>query len=189
MELALFGDQGADADAGIHPAMLAQIADAAAVGVAPLGLQLFDDLHGPDLGGAGDGAAGETGAQQVHRLPLRIQLAVDGGHQVMHRREGFHRKQAGHADRAGSADPADVVAQQIHDHQIFRSVLVGASELQGAGLIQRRVGQPRTGALDGLGLDMALVEQQETLGERLNMAPCGKRRKAEKGARLAWDSA
>lgn len=97
---------------------------------------------------------------------------------MVHRRKGFHRKQAGHADRTGPANPADVVAQQIHDHQIFRSVLVGLRQLAGTGLIQRRVGQPRTSALDGLGLDVALVEQQETLGREAQDGPL---RQAEEG--------
>ena len=114
-----FGDQSANADAGIHPAMLAKIADAAAIGIAALGLQLFDDLHGADLGGAGDGATRETGAQQIDSLPACIQLTVDGGDQMMYRRKRLHAKEMWHADRARPADPPDVVAQQINNHQIL----------------------------------------------------------------------
>lgn len=36
--------------AGVHGAVEAEIADGAAIEAATVGLQLFDDLHGADLG-------------------------------------------------------------------------------------------------------------------------------------------
>ncbi len=119
MQTARFGNQGANTDAGVHPAMLAEVADAAAVGVASLGLQLLDDLHGADLGRTCDGAARETGAQQIDSLPAIIELAMNGGDQMVHCRKGLYRKEVRDADRARSAHPPDIVAQQIHDHQIL----------------------------------------------------------------------
>ena len=96
----------------------------------------------------------------------------------MHRREGFHGKEVRDRDRPRPAHPADVVAQQIDDHQVLRSVLVGAGERLGHPGILGGIRVARPGALDGLGLDMALVEQQETLrGEAQN----GAVRQADKG--------
>ena len=42
-----------------------EIADAAGIDPAPLGLQLVDDLHGANLGRARDGAGGKAGGQRV----------------------------------------------------------------------------------------------------------------------------
>ncbi len=57
-------DEGADGDVGVHGAVESQVADGAGVDSAAMGLQFFDDFHGPDLGCAGDGAAGEAGSQE-----------------------------------------------------------------------------------------------------------------------------
>ena len=40
--------------------MQPQVADGPAVDVAHVGFQFVDDLHGPDLGAAGDGAPGKV---------------------------------------------------------------------------------------------------------------------------------
>ena len=84
---ALLCQQGADGDAGVHPAMHADIADAAAVAIAPVRLELFDDLHGADLRRAGDRAARKAGAQQIQPVQSVSQLAGDGGDQMVDGRE------------------------------------------------------------------------------------------------------
>jgi hypothetical protein len=65
---------GADGDAGVHVAVVADVAHGAGIGAAALAFQFLDDLHGPDLGRAADGAGREGGAQQVvgvHALAQR----------------------------------------------------------------------------------------------------------------------
>ncbi len=57
-------------------AVEADIADAAAIGAAARGLQLGDDLHGPDLRRPGDGAAGKGGAQQIDGVVPASRSAV-----------------------------------------------------------------------------------------------------------------
>ena len=58
-------DQGPQGDAGVHVAGEVDVADGAGVGPALGRLDLVDDLHGPDLGSAGDRAGGQAGAQGV----------------------------------------------------------------------------------------------------------------------------
>ena len=55
------------------------IADRAAVGAAAVGFNLVDDLHGPDLGRAGDGAGRQTGAEGVEGGLARPHSADDVG--------------------------------------------------------------------------------------------------------------
>ena len=49
----------------VQVAVQPQVADGPAIDLAHLGLQLVDDLHGPDLGQPVIGAAGEGGPQEV----------------------------------------------------------------------------------------------------------------------------
>ena len=37
----------------------------------------------------------------------------------MHGGVGLDLEQLGHLDRPGNRDPADIVAQKVHDHQVF----------------------------------------------------------------------
>ena len=55
--------RGADGDVEVRAAVEADVADGAAVDAARGLLDLRDDLHGADLGRAGDRAAGEGGAR------------------------------------------------------------------------------------------------------------------------------
>ena len=59
--LASLDHDGTDVDADIHVSGEAEIPDRAGVGATARGLQLLDDLHGPDFRSAGDGAGREAG--------------------------------------------------------------------------------------------------------------------------------
>src|SRR5436190_2141708 len=60
LDPALADGEGADEEARVHTAVEADVTEAAAVGAARRLLELGDDFHGANLGGAGDGAAGES---------------------------------------------------------------------------------------------------------------------------------
>ena len=55
-----FHHDGADDDAGVEIAVVAEVADGAGVKAALLRLQLADNLHGADFRRAGNGAGGES---------------------------------------------------------------------------------------------------------------------------------
>src|SRR6185312_10767800 len=57
--------EGADGDAGVEVAAEVGVEDGATVDSAAGGLELFDDLHGADLGGSTEGAGGEAGTEGV----------------------------------------------------------------------------------------------------------------------------
>src|SRR5271170_8001955 len=60
-----FEEQGAAGDAAVSVAGEVGVEDAASVNAAAGGFELFDDLHGADLGRAGERAGGEAGAEGV----------------------------------------------------------------------------------------------------------------------------
>src|SRR3954467_13048078 len=76
----------ADVDARVEVARVAQPADRAAVAAALDGLELVDDLHGADLGRAGQRAGGQHRTQRVHRADALAQGPGDGADDVHDRR-------------------------------------------------------------------------------------------------------
>src|ERR1039457_4057354 len=80
--LAVGGHQGADGDAGVEIAGEVRVEHRAAVGAAAGGFQLFENLHGADLGSAGEGSGGEAGAQGIDGGQLALEEAGDGADDV-----------------------------------------------------------------------------------------------------------
>src|SRR5690606_20712956 len=144
--------EGADADGQLGGAAVGvDPADAAAVRAAGGGFHRVDAPQGARLGGAGDGAGREGRGEQLGPAGPGAQVAADGGHQVHESRVLLDGAQVGHGDGAGGADPADVVADEVHDHDVLGGVL----------LQQVRLGA--AGALGRAGLDGAPVAAEEEL--------------------------
>jgi hypothetical protein len=59
---------------------------------------------------------------------------------------------------AGLADPRQVIAHQIHDHQVFRPILQRSGQRIGFGPVLLGIRPARAGALDGPGLDSPLAD-------------------------------
>ena len=157
----------ADGDVGVERAGHAPVADRPAVDAAARRLALGDDLHRAQLGRARDRAAGKRRAQRIERVGARRQVADDRRHQVVHGGVALQREQLRHADAARRAHARQVVAHQVHDHQVLGPVL----RALGQRLTQRRVvlgtEAARAGALDRPRLDVARrVHVQEPLGRR-----------------------
>ena len=162
---------GADHDAGVHRAGGAEIADRAAVHAPPRRLQLGDDLHGPDLGRAGDRAAGKGRAEQVD--------GVGAGRRARRRRS---RPGGGPSDAAPARTapaPARVPGRQTRERSLrsrstiitfsARSLSLSASARpSAASCIGPRPAGP--GALDRPGLDVAPLSssRRKRSGEALS---------------------
>ena len=112
-----------DRDVEAAVAAPAEVADRPGVEAPPGRFQLVDDLHGPDLRGPGDRAAGEDRADHVDRPGLRPQPPLDRRDQVMDLGEALDRQRLDDPDRAVPADPAQVVALQVDDHRQLGPVL------------------------------------------------------------------
>src|SRR5690606_6622357 len=111
--------QAADGDIQVHLPLAADIADAAAIQAAADWLQLLDDLHGADFRCAGDRAAGKCIGQQAQSIVAWRKLAGDAADQVVDVGVAFDAEQLWHPYAAIGADAAQIVAQQIDDHQVL----------------------------------------------------------------------
>jgi hypothetical protein len=100
------------------------------------------------FGAPGQGARGERGGQQVVRRGLRLQPPDDGRHDVMHVGILLDLHELNHADGARRADAAQIVASEVHEHEVFGALLgVGQQIRHELGILVRR-GTPRTGTGD-----------------------------------------
>lgn len=79
----------------------------------------------------------------------------------MHLRQRFHGEQRVHLDRSGCRVAAQVMAQQIHDHQVLGTVLRAGRQFVLQAVVFRRVGMAGGSALDGLGHHLAVAHGQE----------------------------
>ena len=128
-----------------------------------MGLQGLDDLHGPHLRGTGDGAAGKTASQHVQWVLALGQFTCHGADEMVDIAEALQFQKARHAHGACRAGLAQVIAQQVHDHDVLGTVLHAGDELSGQSRVLPRVLAPGPCALDGAGLHAGPAYLEETL--------------------------
>ena len=170
-------DDGADGDAGVHGAVVVDVAHRASVGAPAGALQLLDDLHGPDLGCAAHRARGEGGPEQAEGVVLRPDLPSHVADDVHHVAVALHCHHGGDGHRAVLADPAQVVPAQVHQHHVLRPLLGIGEELLGQGLVLLLGGAPPAGAGDGVQVGLAILQAHVHL-----------RAGADDPHRLPWDA-
>ena len=115
----------------IHVSVKTEVAYGPAVGTPRPRFQFVNNLHGPDLGGAGQGPGREGGPEDVEAVLPFGHLGADMGDQVHHMGIAFHDHQFADLDRAGAGDPAQVVSSQIHQHDMFGPFLGVFEEFSG----------------------------------------------------------
>src|SRR5579862_1657643 len=106
---------GAQHDAGIHAAIAGEITDRAAIEIAPLGLELVDDLHRAHLGRAREGAGRETGEQRVERVIAWIDPALDMRADMHDMAVALDHELLGDMNRADLRDAANIIARQVEE--------------------------------------------------------------------------
>ncbi len=100
-------------------------------------------------------------------VDIRPEPAPHRGHQLVHGRVALHRHQPRHLHGPGLGDPAEVVADQVHDHQVLGPGLLVRRQPFRDRAVLGRVGHPRRGALDRPALRPAVaVDGQEPLRRR-----------------------
>src|SRR6185437_1435627 len=72
-----FHEHGADGDAGVEVPGEIGVEDGATVNAAAGGLELFDDLHGANLGSAAERACGKAGGEGIESVHASAQLAFE----------------------------------------------------------------------------------------------------------------
>src|SRR5690606_14885792 len=117
--------------------------------------ELFDDLHGADLGSARDASAGEHAAQHLEKADLIPQDPANRRNAVVDRRMRLDAPRLDHLDRAQPADAAQVIPLQIHDHVELGLILDAVAKLL------LHAGPARTRALDRTRDDAAIRRDAE----------------------------
>ncbi len=94
-------------------------------------LELVDQLHGPDLRSAGEGAGRIAGGQDVDGVETGTHLADDRGDDVHDVREALDRAELDHPHGARLAHPAEIVAAEVDEHQVLGALLLAADQFGG----------------------------------------------------------
>ena len=131
--------RGADGDAGVEIAVEGKIADAAGIRPARGLFEFGNDLHGADFRRAADGARRKRRAHQIVRRLVGGKFALDLRHDVHDVAVTLDDHQVLHLHAAEIADAPDVVARQVHEHDVLGAFLrVGEQFLFQRGVLLRR---------------------------------------------------
>ena len=166
VRLAVLEDRAPDGDRGVEVAVVAEVADGAAVQPAALALGRGDELHRPDLRGARQGAGREHGPQRVERIELRAEARLDVRHEVEDVAVALDLHVLADADRAGARDPAEVVPPEVDQHHVLGALLRIALELLGQQRILVGVDAARPGPGDRVGRQPVALGLEQQLGRR-----------------------
>ena len=105
-----------------------------------------------------DRAGGESGAHQVKSGTFWRKLSLHLGHNVHDVRVALDGHELGHFDRAEATNPADVIAGEIDEHEVFGAFFFVGEQIFFQGDIFGGGFAARASAGDGANLDLALGE-------------------------------
>ncbi len=130
-----------------------------------MGFEFVDDFHGADFGGASDAAAGKAGGEGGEVGLAIAEAAGDGGDEMLDLGVTLEAGQFGDVDGAVFADFAEVVAEEVGDHDEFGHFFGAGLKLVAELGVTGGVGGAGAGAFDGAGLDVGAAEAQKGFGE------------------------
>ena len=169
VQAAVAHPHAADGDAGIEvhafPAQ-PQPAYASGIGAARPLFQRGDDFHGAELGRTAHRACREGGGKHVHGVQAVLKLGGDTACQVHDVGEAFHFHEPLHVDRAGAGYAPEVVAAQIHQHDVLGAFLGIFLQFCGEAGVFEIVGSAFAGPGDGGELELAFVAPDHDFGRR-----------------------
>ncbi len=161
---AVLQDRAADRDRRVQVAVVAEVADRAAVEAPPLALGRGDQLHRPHLGRPREGPGREDAAQGVERVEAGRHLPLDVAHQVEDVAVALHLHVLGDPHRARPGDTPEVVAPKVDEHHVLGALLRIGLELLGEELVFPCVGAARAGSGDRVRRHPLALDLQEQLG-------------------------
>ncbi len=119
-----------------------------------------------DLGRTGERAGREAGAERVDGGKLRAKLAFDRADQVHDMRVALDDHQVTDTDAAVGAHASDVVASQVHQHDVLGALLGIGEQIVGAALVLFFVLRARPGTGDGPVIHLPLLDPHQELRRR-----------------------
>src|ERR1700722_8988830 len=161
---AIFGDQGAQRDAGIEIAGKIEIENCASVNAAAGGLEFVDDLHGANFWRAGNGAGRKAGHERVKTVESFAQLAAEAGDEMHDVGVALDEHQLVDGNGAVFADPAEIVATEINEHDVFGAFFGIGEKIFFEGLIFGFGTAARNSAGDGAVGHLAVLDFHQHFG-------------------------
>ena len=155
--VAVVEGEGADGYVECGGAIGGDVADGSGVDAAWVLFEVADDLHGADLGGSGDGAAGEEGAEDFVEGEVGADCAGDGGGHLEQGLVALDGEEVFDVDAAHGADAAQVVAQEVDDHDVLAAVFFVVLEGECGECVRLEVVAAGHGALHGACGDFVVV--------------------------------
>src|ERR1700675_2626240 len=158
---AILDDHGAQRDAGVQITSEIHVQHAPGIDTAAGALEFFDDFHGPDFGGAGNGAGGKASHQRVQGIDVFAQTAAQGGNDVHDVGKTLDVNELLDFDGAIVADTAEIVAAEIDKHDVFGTLLFAGQQFFFETLIFRFVFAARLGSGNGAVKNVAALDFDE----------------------------
>ena len=115
--------------------------DSPAVDAARVLLQFVNDLHGAHLGSTGNGGTGKQAGENIDHGGLGA--SSDSGGHLQQGGIALDVEQAGDGHAAGLRDATQIIAEHVHDHHVFSTVLFRLSQPVTMSFIFRQ--RPTTG--------------------------------------------
>src|SRR5271157_518026 len=156
-------DRGADRDGGVEVAVVAEIADGAAVQAAPLPFRFGDELHRSNLRRTRKRPRREDASQRVEGVESGLHARFHVAHEMEDVAVALDLHVLGHRHRPGPGHPAEVVAAQIDEHDVLRPLLWIALECVGEGVVLGRGGATRPGSGDRMSRHAVALDTDEKL--------------------------
>ena len=149
---------GAQGDAGVVVAVEAEVTDGAGVGAAFAFFEFVEDLHGADLGRAGDGSSGKRGPHDIKGRASAGKLTGDVSDDVHHVAIALDGHEVGDLHATVFGDATDIVAGEINEHEVLGALLGIGHEVVGIRIIFLRSGSTATCAGDRTDLNKVAGE-------------------------------
>ena len=168
MDVGLTGpqDRAPNRDRRVEIAVVAEVADRAAVQAAALALRRGDQLHRPDLGSTREGARREHRPQRIERVEVRLEAALDVRHEMEDVAVALDLHVLADGHGAGPRDPPQIVPPEVDEHDVLRSFFRVALELLGEDPVVRVGRATRSRARDRVGRQLVALDLEEELRAR-----------------------
>ena len=163
MRLAVLQDRATDGDGRVEVAVVAEVADRAAVEAASLAFGGGDELHRPHLRCATQRPGREYGLERIERVELGLQATLDVRHEVEHVAVALDLHVLAHGHGAGAAHPSEIVTAEIDQHHVLGPLLRILLELLGQDLVLARIDAPWPRARDRMGGQLVALRLEQEL--------------------------
>ena len=121
-------ERGADGDGRIEVAREVDVADHAAIEASASGLEVVDDRHRAGLRRTRQRAGREGRDKGIECRSVRLERPHHGRDQVHHMGVALDLHELHDLNRSGETHAPEVVAPEVHEHEVLRTLLLVGQE-------------------------------------------------------------